>query len=87
MLVWTGSFLLVILGSRVSSRQLFTGSLLQEIKLSPNFFLAILLEPERAEAAPSGETHITGNFPTAEAHSELLNAKAGNVNTPLSTSS
>lgn len=54
-LYWVCLFI-VVLGSRVSSRQ--SGSLLQEIKLSPDFFLVISFEPEMAEAVPSDETSL-----------------------------
>lgn len=81
-LYWVCLFI-VVLGLRVSSRQ--AGSLLQEIKLSPDFFLVISFEPEMAEAVPSGETHITENIPVVKADLEFLNAKAGNMNRTLPT--
>lgn len=78
-----GPSFLVILGSRVSLRQ--AGSLLREIKLSPDFFLVILSEPEMAEAVPSSGTHTTENFPVVEADSEFPDAKTGSMNRTLPT--
>lgn len=81
-LIWTGSVF--------SSRSWFeglrqAGSLFQEIKLSPDFFLVIFFEPEMAEAVPSGETHTTENFPVVEADSEFLNTETGSMNRTLPT--